>query len=71
MKRMTLINERRKRNLSTQDLANEIGVSKSMIVFLENCRCKPSIDTAFKLERFFGLTASELLVVEEERTAKT
>lgn len=67
MKRTRLIHERKKWNLSTRSLADEIGVSKSMIVFLENCRCKPSIDTAFKLQQFFGIPASELLAEEPEQ----
>ncbi|CFX15749.1 Cro/C1-type helix-turn-helix domain [Syntrophomonas zehnderi OL-4] len=67
MKRYNLIQARKQANISTRKLADIIGVSSGMITQLENCRCKCSIDVAFKLERFFGIPASELLAEGDEK----
>lgn len=65
-KRYRLIQARKDAKLSTSQVAEIIGVSKAMITQLENCRCKCSIDVAFKLEKLFGISASELLVETDE-----
>jgi len=66
MKRYNLIQARKAANMSTRQVAEVIGVSKGMITLLENCRCKCSIDVAFKLEALFHIPASELLAEGEE-----
>lgn len=71
MKRYKLIQARKTANISTRQLGHIVGVSGAMISQVENCRCNCSIDVAFKLERFFGIPASELLAEEEEENEKS
>jgi len=66
MKRSKLIRARHESGLSTAALAKEIGVSKAMISFLENCRCNPSWEVAQRLEKFFSIPAGELLAESED-----
>lgn len=67
MKRYRLIKARKAAGLSTEQLSQHIEVSKSMITFLENCRCNPSWSVAQRLEKFFGIPASELLAESKEQ----
>jgi putative transcriptional regulator len=69
MKRIRLINERKKRNLNSNELAQILGVSKSMVSHIENNRCNPSWKVQKRLEQFFGIPASELLAEGEEEVS--
>ena len=66
MKRENLIKARIKKNITGKQLAQEIGITKAMICMIENCHCNPSWKVAQRLERFFGIPASELLAEGEE-----
>lgn len=68
MKRYRLRQARKDANLSTRQVGEAIGVTKAMITQLEHCRCNPSWEVALRLERFFGIPASELLAEAEEKT---
>ncbi|MDH7577147.1 MAG: helix-turn-helix domain-containing protein [Bacillota bacterium] len=70
MKRFKLIRARKEAGLSTAQLAQKVGISKSAIVFIENCKCNPSWEVARRLEKFFGIPAGELLAEEEESQNK-
>ena len=67
MKRKLLITKRVDMGLSQEQLGRAIGISKQMVSLIENARCGPSINVAFKLQQFFGIPASELLAESEER----
>lgn len=57
---------RRQRNLKQEDLANALEVSRQTICSLEKGRYNPSIQLAFKIARFFGLTIEDIFIYEEE-----
>lgn len=54
-KRVRLIQERKKRNLTQKELASIIGVSASTITHLENGRTKPGLELSLRLQELFEL----------------
>ena len=54
-------NERTKRNLSQQDLANKLNISRQTISKWERQERYPSIDTLIDLSDFFEVSLDELL----------
>ena len=59
---------RRQRGLKQEDLARALEVSRQTIGSLENGRYNPSIQLAFKIARFFGLTIEDIFIYEEEES---
>lgn len=57
---------RRERNITQEELASVLEVSRQTISSLENGRYNPSIELAFKTARFFGLMIEDIFVYEEE-----
>ena len=57
--------ERGKLKVTATYVASMVGLSKSGYINIEAGRRKPSIDVAFRLERFFDIPASELLAETE------
>lgn len=53
-------------NLTQQDLAEKVEVSRQTIISLENGKYNPSIFLAYKISRFFELAIEEVFVFEEE-----
>ena len=49
-----------------EELAKAMAVSRQTISSLENGRYNPSIQLAYKIARFFGLTIEEVFVFDEE-----
>lgn len=61
------IEELRKERVIKQDeLADVMEVSRQTISSLENGRYNPSINLAFKLARYFGVTIEEIFFYEED-----
>ncbi|NLO86637.1 MAG: helix-turn-helix transcriptional regulator [Clostridiales bacterium] len=52
--------------IKQEELAKVLGVSRQTISSLENGRYNPSIQLAFKLARYFGITVEELFIYEED-----
>jgi quercetin dioxygenase-like cupin family protein len=66
----SIIRELRKReNLNIADLSDKSGVSASVISKLERNQCVAELETIFRLARVFGLTASDMISLAENRTA--
>lgn len=65
-RRLQLIKSRHSAGLSTGALAKKIGVSKSTIIFIENCRCNPSWEVAKALSNYFNEDPRTLLAESEE-----
>jgi transcriptional regulator with XRE-family HTH domain len=61
--KVRLLRERRK--ITTRALASEIKVSKGSITEVEQGNVQPSIDFAYKIATFFGVSADVLL--DDER----
>jgi putative transcriptional regulator len=57
---------RKQRNITQEELAEKLEVSRQTIGSLENGRYNPSILLAFKVARFFGMRIEEIFIYEEE-----
>jgi transcriptional regulator with XRE-family HTH domain len=70
MKVVSHMTELRKRrlalDLTQQDIATLLGVSKAHVSMLERGGCWPGKDVQLRLERLFGIPASQLLAMGEE-----
>jgi len=53
-------------NLTQEDIAIRVGVSRQTIISLEKGKYNPSISLAFKLARVFGLTVEDIFIYKEE-----
>ena len=57
---------REKFNLTQQDLAEKVTVSRQTIISLENGKYNPSIFLAYKISQIFNLSIEELFIFEGE-----
>lgn len=57
---------RETQNLTQQDLADQLGVSRQTIISLENGRYNPSIMLAYRISKIFNLSIEEVFLFEEE-----
>ena len=57
---------RKQRNITQEELASALEVSRQTIGSLENGRYNPSIILAFKIARYFGLSIEEIFIYEGE-----
>lgn len=57
---------RKARNISQEELAGALEVSRQTIISLEKGRYNPSITLAFKLARYFGVTIEDIFIYEED-----
>ncbi|MDE6233258.1 MAG: helix-turn-helix transcriptional regulator [Lachnospiraceae bacterium] len=57
---------RKERGIKQDELADVMEVSRQTISSLENGRYNPSINLAFKLARYFGVTIEEIFLYEED-----
>ncbi|MCT8336720.1 helix-turn-helix transcriptional regulator [Methanoculleus sp. Afa-1] len=49
-------------DLTQEGLANELGVTRQTILAIEKGKYDPSLDLAFKIARFFGVTIEEIFL---------
>ncbi len=56
---------RKKAGITQEELADKLEVSRQTIGSLESGRYNPSIQLAFKLAKFFGVTIEELFIYKE------
>ena len=56
---------RKARDVNQEELAKALGVSRQTISSLENGRDNPSIELAYKLSKYFGMTIEEVFIFEE------
>lgn len=59
---------RKARNISQEELAAALEVSRQTISSLERGRYNPSILLAFKIARYFDLTIEDIFIYEEDAT---
>ncbi len=52
--------------ISQQDLANEVGVTRLTIHSIETGKFNPSTLLALKIARFFGVTVEDIFYLESE-----
>ena len=53
-------------DLTQEQLAEKVGVSRQTIVAIEKDKYNPSLDLAFKLARLFGVSIEEIFFFDEE-----
>ena len=56
---------RKARGMNQEELAKALGVSRQTISSLETGRYTPSIEMAYKLSKYFGMTIEEVFIFEE------
>lgn len=56
---------RKDKGIRQEDFARALGVSRQTISSLETGRYNPSIQLAYKIARYFGLTIEEVFLFEE------
>lgn len=56
-----------KDEMTQQDLAEAVGVSRQTIVAIEKGNYSPSLELAFKLAREFGKTIDEVFMYDEDQ----
>lgn len=61
---------REKHNLTQEDLAIKVGVSRQTIISLEKGKYNPSIFLAYKIAKVFGLKIEDVFIFEEEGEVK-
>ncbi len=49
-------------DLTQEGLANELGVTRQTILAIEKGKYDPSLDLAFKIARFFGVTIEDIFL---------
>jgi len=52
-------------DLTQENLADELGVTRQTILAIEKGKYYPSLDLAFKIARFFGVTIEDVFIDEE------
>lgn len=57
---------RKQQNMTQEELASILEVSRQTIGSLENGRYNPSILLAFKIARYFNLRIEDIFIDEEE-----
>lgn len=57
---------RKQQGIRQDELAGLMGVSRQTISSLETGRYNPSIQLAWKIARYFGMTIEEVFVFEED-----
>lgn len=56
---------RKAHNLTQDDLAKAVDVTRQTIISLENGKYLASLQLAFKLARYFGVSIEDLFVFDE------
>ena len=57
---------RKERNLTQDDLARAVDVTRQTIISLENGKYIASLQLAFRLSKFFDLKIEDLFIFEED-----
>ncbi|HVP25856.1 MAG TPA: helix-turn-helix transcriptional regulator [Methanomicrobiales archaeon] len=54
-------------DLTQEDLARKIGVTRQTILAIEKGKYVPSLDLAFRIARHFGVNVEEIFIYEREQ----
>ena len=57
---------RKERGIRQEELAAALEVSRQTIGSLENGRYNPSLQLAFKIARYFGMSIEDIFIYEED-----
>jgi len=53
------------RDLTQEDLAREIGITRQTIIAIEKGKYNPSLELAFKIARYFEVTIEDIFVYDQ------
>ena len=54
------------RDMTQEELAKKVGVTRQTIIAIEASRYSPSLDLAFKLAKIFNTTIEDIFIFGEE-----
>lgn len=54
------------KNLTQEDIAEKVGVSRQTIISLEKGKYNPSIILAYRLSKIFGLSIEDIFIFHDE-----
>ena len=57
---------RKEHNITQEDLANAVGVTRQTVISLENGKYNASLQLAHKIAQYFDTTIEEVFIFEEE-----
>ena len=57
---------RKQLNVTQDELAGVVGVTRQTIISLENGKYNASLQLAFKISKYFGKNIEEVFIFEEE-----
>jgi putative transcriptional regulator len=57
-------------DLTQENLATELGVTRQTILAIEKGKYYPSLDLAFKIARYFGVTIEDIFMTRRVNPAK-
>ncbi|MBO5873245.1 MAG: helix-turn-helix transcriptional regulator [Clostridia bacterium] len=57
---------RKQQNVTQEDLANAVGVTRQTIISLENGKYNASLQLAFKIAKYFNTDIESIFVFEED-----
>jgi len=57
---------RTEHSLTQEELAVALGVTRQTILAIEKGKYDPSLELAFKISRYFGVTMEEIFLYEDE-----
>lgn len=57
---------RAEHNLTQEELANSLGISRQAIISIEGYKYKPSLELAFKIAKLFDKPIDEIFEYEED-----
>lgn len=52
-------------DLTQEGLASELGVTRQTVLAIEKGKYDPSLELAFKIARFFGVTVEDVFLYDE------
>jgi putative transcriptional regulator len=64
--RNRIIELRKPKKITQQELADAVGVTRQTIISLENGKYNASLQLAYKLSRFFEQKIEDIFIFEEE-----
>ena len=57
---------RKEKNVTQDDLANAVSVTRQTIISLENGKYNASLQLAYKIAKYFNLSIEDIFIFEEE-----
>ena len=57
---------RKKNNVTQDDLARAVGVTRQTIISLENGKYNASLHLAYKISQYFGMKIEDIFIFEDD-----